>query len=184
MKTREETLQLLHEYTKNESLRKHAYSVEAAMRYYAGMYDQDVELWGITGLIHDFDYEKYPTKEEHPFVGVKLLGEQGYPEEVRRAILGHAVYSGVPRDTLMAKALFACDELTGFITAVALVRPGKKIGEVEVSSVKKKMKDKAFARPVSREEMKQGAEELGVDFDKHIENVLQAMKGISDILEL
>jgi putative nucleotidyltransferase with HDIG domain len=184
MKDRNSTLELLHEYTKNENLRKHAYSVEAAMRHYARIFNEDEELWGITGLIHDFDYERHPTQEEHPYVGVKILEEKGYPKEVARAILGHALYTGVPRDTLMSKALFACDELAGFITAVALVRPSKKLSEVEVSSVKKKMKDKAFARPVSREEMRQGAEELGVEFDLHIANVLTAMKGIAESLDL
>jgi putative nucleotidyltransferase with HDIG domain len=184
MINRPTTLDLLHEYTANENLRKHAYSVEAAMRYYARIFNEDEELWGITGLIHDFDYERHPTQEEHPYVGVKILEEKGYPEEVRRAILGHALYTGVPRDSLMAKTLFACDELAGFITAVALVRPNKKIAEVEVSSVKKKMKDKAFARPVSRDEMRQGAEELDVEFDTHINNVLTAMKGIAGSLDL
>jgi putative nucleotidyltransferase with HDIG domain len=181
---RNATLELLHEYTKNENLRKHAYSVEAAMRHYARIFNEDEELWGITGLIHDFDYERHPTQDEHPYVGVKILEEKGYPEGVTRAILGHALYTGVPRDTLMSKALFACDELAGFITAVALVRPSKKLAEVEVSSVKKKMKDKAFARPVSREEMRQGAEELGIEFDTHIGNVLTAMKGIAESLDL
>lgn len=181
---RQTTLELLHEYTKSDSLRKHAYSVEAAMRYYARKFGEDEERWGITGLIHDFDYEKHPTKEEHPYVGVKILEEKGYPEDIRQAVLGHALYTGVPRDSLMAKSLFACDELTGLITAVALVRPTKKIEEVTVSSVKKKMKDKGFARQVSREEIIRGAEELGVDLDEHIENVLTAMKGIADILEL
>ncbi len=181
---RNTTLELLHGYTKDKSLRKHAYSVEAAMRYYARKFGEDEEHWGITGLIHDFDYEKHPTEEEHPYVGVKILEEKGYPEDIRRAVLGHAPYTGVPRDTLMAKTLFAVDELTGLITAVALVRPSKKLEEVKVSSVKKKMKDKGFARQVKREEIRQGAEELGVDLDEHIGNVLEAMKEIADDLEL
>jgi putative nucleotidyltransferase with HDIG domain len=181
---RNSTLALLHEHTKSESLRKHAYSVEAAMRAYARKFGEDEERWGITGLIHDFDYEKHPTMEEHPYVGVTILEEMGYPEDIRRAVLGHAVYTGTPRDTNMAKALFAVDELTGLITAAALVRPSKKIADVSVSSVKKKMKDKGFARQVNRDEIRQGAEELGVDLDEHIDIVLNAMKGIADSLDL
>lgn len=181
---RNTTLELLHEHTKSESLRKHAYSVEAAMRYYARKFGEDEEKWGITGLIHDFDYEKHPTAEEHPYIGVKILEEKGYPEDIRRAVLGHALYTGVPRDTLMAKTLFAVDELTGLITAAALVRPNKKIDDLKVSSVKKKMKDKGFARQVNRDEIRQGAEELGVDLDEHIDNVINAMKEIADQLEL
>jgi len=181
---RESTLQLLHEYTKNENLRKHAYSVEAAMRYYARKFEEDEDRWGVTGLIHDFDYEKHPTAEEHPYVGVKILEKKGYPEDIRRAVLGHAAYTGVPRDTLMAKTLFAVDELTGLITAVALVRPSKKLDEVKVSSVKKKMKDKGFARQVNRDDIRQGAEELEIDLDTHIDNVLNAMKEIAGVLEL
>ncbi len=181
---RNTTLSLLHEYTKNDSLRKHAYSVEAAMRYYAREFGEDEEKWGITGLIHDFDYEQHPTQDEHPYVGVKILEENGYSEDIRRAVLGHAPYTGVPRDTLMAKTLFAVDELTGLITAAALVRPSKKIDDLKVSSVKKKMKDKGFARQVNRDEIRQGAEELGMDLDEHIDNVISAMKEIADILEL
>lgn len=181
---RNTTLSLLHEYTKNDSLRKHAYSVEAAMRYYAREFGEDEEKWGITGLIHDFDYEQHPTQDEHPYVGVKILEENGYYEDIRRAVLGHAPYTGVPRDTLMAKTLFAVDELTGLITAAALVRPSKKIDDLKVSSVKKKMKDKGFARQVNRDEIRQGAEELGMDLDEHIDNVISAMKEIADILEL
>jgi putative nucleotidyltransferase with HDIG domain len=181
---RNTTLALLHEHTKNESLRKHAYSVEAAMRSYARKFGEDEERWGITGLIHDFDYEKHPTMDEHPYVGVKILEEKGYPEDVRRAVLGHAAYTGTPRDTLMAKTLFAVDELTGLITAAALVRPMKKIADVHVTSVKKKMKDKGFARQVNRDEILQGAQELGVELDEHIDTVLNAMKEIADILEL
>lgn len=181
---RNTTLELLHEYTKSDSLRKHAYSVEAAMRYYARKFGEDEEKWGITGLIHDFDYEQHPTQDEHPYVGVKILEKNGYSEDIRRAVLGHAPYTGVPRDTLMAKTLFAVDELTGLITAAALVRPSKKIDELKVSSVKKKMKDKGFARQVNRDEIRQGAEELGLDLDEHIDNVISAMKGIADILEL
>lgn len=181
---RNAALELLYEYTKTESLRKHALSVEAGMRYYARLFEEDEDLWGITGLLHDFDYEQHPTKEEHPFVGVRILEEKGYPEEVRRAILGHAQYSGVARDTRMAQALFAVDELSGLITAVALVRPSKKLDDVSVSSVKKKMKDKGFARQVNRDEIRQGAEELGIDLDTHIGHVLAAMNDVAEELGL
>ena len=142
------------------------------------------EKWGITGLLHDFDYEKYPTPQEHPFVGVKILEERGYPEEVRRAILSHAEYSGVKRETRMEKTLFACDELAGFITATALVKPGKSLAEVEAKSVKKKMKDKAFARSVNRDDITNGAQELGVDLEEHIAFCIEAMKGIAGELGL
>jgi predicted hydrolase (HD superfamily) len=142
------------------------------------------EKWGITGLLHDFDYEKYPTPQEHPFVGVKILEEHGYPEEVRRAILSHAEYSGVKRESLMEKALFACDELAGFITASALVKPGKSLAEVEAKSVRKKMKDKAFARSVSRDDIVNGAQELGVELEEHIAFCIEAMKSIAKELGL
>jgi len=181
---RQTTLELLHEYTKSDSLRKHAYSVEAGMRYYARKFGEDEERWGITGLIHDFDYEKHPTLDEHPYVGVKILEEMGYPEDVRLAVLGHASHTGTPRTSLMAKTLFAVDELTGLITAATLVRPSKKIADLQVSSVKKKMKDKGFARQVNRDEIRQGAEEIGIDLDEHIDNVLSAMKEISETLGL
>lgn len=182
--TRDDVLALLHEYTKSENLRKHALAVEAAMRAYARKYGDDEEKWAITGLIHDFDYEMYPNAPDHPSKGSAILQERGFPEDIRRAILGHADYTGVARDTEMAKCLYACDELCGFIIAVALVRPSKKLADVEVSSVKKKMKDKAFARSVSREDMEKGATELGVNLDEHIPVVLDAMKGIASQLGL
>ena len=181
---RESTWGLLTEFTQSESLRKHALSVEACMRAYARKYGEDEEKWAITGLIHDFDYEQHPTAEEHPFVGVKLLAEHGYPEEIRRAVLSHAQYSGVPRESQMEKALFACDELAGFITAVAMVKPGKSLAEVDAKSVRKKMKDKAFARAVSRDDIVQGAAEMGVDLDEHIAFCIEAMKSIAGELGL
>ena len=182
--TREEAYALLTEYTKKENLIKHALAVEAAMRAYARKFGEDEEAWGIVGLLHDFDYEMYPSLEDHPFKGAEILREKGYPEEWIEAILGHAEHTGVPRKTNMAKALFAVDELCGFITAVALVRPDKKLDSVKVKSVKKKLKDKAFARQVSREDIRKGAEELGVDLDEHIAFVLEAMKSVSDKLGL
>lgn len=175
---------LLTEYTKGESLVKHCLGVEAAMRAYARILGGDEELWGITGLLHDFDYEQHPTPEEHPMVGVRILEGLGYPEEVTYAIKSHAEYLGVPRMHPMDKALFACDELVGFLTACALVRPSKSILDVEVASVRKKMKDKAFARAVRREDIVQGAEELGVPLDEHIATVLEAMQGIAGELGL
>ena len=174
----------MHEYTASDSLRKHMLSVEAAMRAYAEKFGEDVEKWGTTGLIHDFDYERYPNSdhsptEGHPAEGVRVLRERGYPEDILRAILGHANYSGVPRDTQMAKTLFAVDELTGLITATALVRPTKNVNEVEAKSVRKKMKDKAFARGVNREDVIMGAEEMGVDLDAHIAFVIGAMQSVA-----
>ena len=176
MKTRQDALDLLYRYTESDSLRKHALAVEQAMRAYALASGGDPDAWGICGLLHDFDYEKYPTAEEHPFVGSRILEAEGWDEELRRAILGHASYTGVPRDTAMAKALFACDELCGFLTACALVQPGKSIAEVKPSSVRKKLKDKAFARTVNRDDIFQGAEELGVPLEQHIEFVLAALR--------
>jgi predicted hydrolase (HD superfamily) len=178
------TLALLHEYTKSESLRKHAFSVEVAMRAYAKKFSADEEVWGITGLIHDFDYEMFPTPPDHPRKGSEILKERGYSEEVRTAILGHASFTGVARQSLLAKALFACDELCGFIVACTLVRPNKKIEGMEVSSVKKKLKDKAFARSVNREEIIQGASELGVPLDEHIQFVIDAIKARSNELDM
>ena len=175
---------LLTEFTRSESLRKHALAVEACMRAYARKFGADEELWGVVGLIHDFDYENYPTAQEHPFKGNEILGERGYSEEIRRAILSHADYSGVPRETPMEKALFACDELAGFITAVALVKPGKSLAEVDSNSVRKKMKDKAFARSVSRDDIVNGAKELGVDLGEHIAFCIEAMQGIAGYLGL
>jgi putative nucleotidyltransferase with HDIG domain len=181
---REEAWGLLCEYTQSESLRKHALAVEACMKAYARKFNEDDLKWGITGLLHDFDYEKYPTAEEHPFVGNKILRERGYPEDVLAAIMGHAEYSGVPRETNMAKALFACDELSGLITAAALVKPSKKIAEVDAKSIRKKMKDKAFARSVSREDITKGAQELGVDLDEHITFCIAAIQAIAPELGL
>jgi putative nucleotidyltransferase with HDIG domain len=184
MKTRQDAIDLLHRYTESDSLRKHALAVEQAMRAYATSMGGDPDRWGICGLLHDFDYEKYPTAEEHPFVGSRILEEEGWDQDLRRAILGHAVYTGVPRDTPMAKALFACDELCGFLTACALVQPGRSIAEVKTSSVKKKLKDKAFARSVNRSDILQGADELGVPLDDHVEFVLAALRERSNELGL
>ena len=175
---------LLCEYTQSESLRKHALAVEACMRAYAKKFAEDEEKYGLAGLLHDFDYEKYPTPAEHPFVGNKILEERGYPEDIRRAILSHAEYSGVKRESKMEKALFACDELAGFITASALVKPNKSLAEVEAKSVRKKMKDKAFARSVSRDDIINGAADLGVELEEHIAFCIQAMKGIAKELGL
>jgi putative nucleotidyltransferase with HDIG domain len=175
---------LLSEFTQSESLRKHALAVEACMRAYARKYGADQELWGMVGLLHDFDYEKYPSLEDHPYRGCEILEERGYSEELRRAILSHAEYTGVARVSAMEKALFACDELAGFITACALVKPGKSLAEVEAKSVRKKMKDKAFARSVHREDIIAGAGELGLDLEEHIAFCIEAMKGIAAELGL
>jgi len=179
---REEALKLLRKYTKNENLVKHGLAVEAAMRAYARRFGEDEELWGITGLLHDFDYERYP--KEHPLRGAKLLEELGYPQDVIHAIRAHADFTGVPRESLLDKTLFAVDELTGLIVATALVRPAKSLGEVKVKSVRKKMKDRSFARGVSREDIARGAEELDVELDEHIGVVLAAMQGIAAELGL
>ncbi len=181
---REEALSLLHEWIENPNLRKHCYAVEAAMRAYAAKWGEDAERWGVTGLLHDYDWEKHPDAERHPMKGVELLRAKGYPEDVCRAILGHASYSGVPRDTLMARSLFACDELCGFLVACALVTPNRKLAEVEVPSVRKKMKRADFARNVNREEILQGAAELEVPLDEHIAFVLEALRGVSGELGL
>jgi len=181
---REAAWNLLTEFTQSESLRKHAMAVEACMRAYAKKFGADEELWGVVGLIHDFDYEKYPTAQEHPYKGNEILRERGYSDEIRRAIMSHADYTGVTRESPMEKALFACDELAGFITAVALVKPSKSLAEVEAKSVRKKMKDKAFARSVSRDDIVNGARELGVDPDEHIAFCIEAMKGIARELQL
>jgi putative nucleotidyltransferase with HDIG domain len=175
---------LLTEFTQSESLRKHALAVEACMRAYARKFSADEELWGTVGLIHDFDYEKYPTAQEHPYKGNEILKERGYSDEIRRAIMSHAEYSGVTRDSLMEKALFACDELAGFITAIALVKPSKSLSEVEAKSVRKKMKDKAFARSVNRDDIINGARDLGVDLDEHIAFCIEAMKRVAGDLGL
>lgn len=179
----------MQEYTASDSLRKHMLSVEAAMRAYAEKFGEDADRWGITGLVHDFDYEKFPNEahsatEEHPAEGVRILRSHGFPEDILEAILGHATYSGVPRESKMAKTLFAVDELTGLITATALVRPSKSVMEVEAKSVRKKMKDKAFARGVNRDDVITGAADLGVDLDEHIAFVIQAMQGVAPSLGL
>jgi putative nucleotidyltransferase with HDIG domain len=183
-KSREEAWEILTEFTQSESLRKHALAVEACMRAYARKLGGDEELWGVVGLIHDFDYEKYPSQEEHPYKGNAILAERGWSEEIRRAIMSHAEYSGVARESPLEKALFACDELAGFITACALVKPGKSLAEVEAPSVRKKMKDKAFARSVNRNDIVNGAAELGVELEEHIGFCIEAMKGIAEQLGL
>jgi putative nucleotidyltransferase with HDIG domain len=175
---------LLTEFTQSESLRKHALAVEACMRAYARQAGGDEELWGTVGLLHDFDYEKYPSLEDHPYKGSEILKERGYSEEVRRAILSHAEYTGVARVSPMERTLFACDELAGFITACALVKPGKSLAEVEAPSVRKKMKDKAFARSVHREDIIAGAADLGLDLEAHIAFCIAAMKAIAGELGL
>jgi predicted hydrolase (HD superfamily) len=191
--SRESAWSLLTEYTHSESLRKHAMAVEACMRAYAEKLARQDEMndserhalvtkYAVTGLLHDFDYEKFPTPAEHPFVGNKILEERGYPEDIRRAILSHAEYSGISRDTYMEKALFACDELAGFITATALVKPSKSINEVDAKSIRRKMKDKAFARSVSRDDIINGAAALGVDLDEHISFCIEAMKSVAEAL--
>src|SRR5215469_3419981 len=181
---RESAWSLLTEFTQSESLRKHALAVEACMRAYARKFGEDEDRWSATALLHDFDYEKWPTEQEHPFVGNKILAERGWPEDIRRAILSHAPYTGVPRQTPMEKALFACDELAGFITATALVKPGKSLAEVEAKSVRRKMKDKAFARSVNRDDIIQGAQELGVELEEHIAFCIEAMKAVAPQLGL
>ncbi len=179
--TRDEALPLMHEYTESESLRRHMYCVEIAMRGYAKHYGEDEDAWGLAGLLHDFDYEKYPNQEHsategHPSFGVKLLRERGLPDTMCEAILGHATYCGVPRESLMAKALFAVDELSGFLVACALVRPGKSLDDLQIKSVKKKLKDKAFAKGVSRDDIRQGAEELGVPLEEHIQFMIDTLR--------
>jgi putative nucleotidyltransferase with HDIG domain len=178
---RAEALALVHEYTQSEALRKHMLAVETAMRAYARKFGEDEEAWGVVGLLHDFDYERFPNDahsatDEHPSEGVRILAARGLPEPMQRAILGHASYCGVPRDTPMAKTLFAVDELCGFLVACALVRPSRSLMDLEVGSVKKKLKDKAFARGVSRDDIRQGVEELAVDLDAHIQFVLESLR--------
>ena len=195
MNDRDSAWCLLTEFTQSESLRKHALAVEACMRSYARKLGGDENLWGVVGLIHDFDYEKYPGREDHPYKGNEILKERGWPDEIRKAVMSHAEYTGVPRETPLEKALFACDELAGFITACALVKPGKSLAEVEAKSVaarnvktkeqvRKKMKDKAFARSVNRNDIVQGAAALGVDLEEHIAFCLEAMKAIAGKLGL
>jgi len=182
MKSRQEALDLLHEFTKTDSLRKHALAVEQAMKACARKFapDEDPERWGMAGLLHDFDYEMYPNADQHPFVGSKILEERGFDDDIRTAIMGHAPYTNVPRDTMMAKALFATDELCGFLVACALVQPNKSLAEVKVSSVKKKLKDKAFARSVNRDDIYNGVAELGVDLEEHITFVREALLEVAD----
>jgi predicted hydrolase (HD superfamily) len=187
--TRSEALALMQEYTASDALRKHMYAVEIAMRAMAERGGDDPDAWGLVGLVHDFDYERYPNAahsphQEHPAEGVRILAERGLPEPMQRAILGHANYTGVPRDSAMAKALFAVDELCGFLVACALVRPSRSLQDLEVSSVRKKLKDKAFARGVSREDVIQGAAELGVPLDEHIAFVLAALRPQERVLGL
>jgi predicted hydrolase (HD superfamily) len=188
MMDRESAWCLLTEFTQTESLRKHALAVEACMRACAKKFGdasaEDENRWGIVGLIHDFDYERWPSLEDHPYRGNEILQERGWPEAVRRAIMSHAEYSGVTRDTPMEKALFACDELAGFITAVALIKPGKSLAEVDAKSVRKRMKDKAFARKVNRDDIVNGAAALGVDLDEHIALCIVALQGIAGELGL
>lgn len=184
MVTREQAWRWVCEWVSNEHLRKHLLAVEAAMRNYARIYGEDEEIWGLAGLLHDIDYERHPEPTEHPYVGAQFLRENGVPEEVVEAILGHASWTGVPRNSLMAKALYACDELTGLLVATALVMPNKKLSEVKVDSVLRKMKDKSFARKVDRQAIIDGANELGVPLEEHIANVLAAMQSIADQLGL
>lgn len=181
---RSEAIKLLHEYTKTDSLRRHALGVEQAMRKMANKYDGDPDEWGLTGLMHDFDYEMYPTTEDHPYRGNEILVEKGYPESITNAIMGHATYTAVPRDTEMAKSLFSVDELTGFIFAVTYVRPSKSILEVKPKSVKKKLKQKSFAASVIREDIFQSIEELGVDLTEHIQFVIDALSEKAEELGL
>ena len=182
--SRERAWALVTEHVQSESLRKHLLAVEAAVRGYARLWAEDEDAWGFVALVHDFDYEKYPDRENHPFRGVEILTGLGYPEWVTRAILSHADYSGVPRESRLEKTLYACDELSGFITACALVKPGKSLAEVEAKSVKKKMKDKAFARAVPRDDLRKGADEIGLPLDQHITNVIGFLRVKADELGL
>lgn len=181
---RDEAWALLCEYTETDGLRKHGLAVETVMRHFARKHGEDEDRWGVTGLLHDFDYERWPTAEGHPYEGNRILIERGCPEDIRTAIMGHADYTGVPRETAMAKTLFAVDELTGFVTAVALVRPNKSVFEVEPPSVRKKMKDKAFARQVNRDDIVNGAAQLGADLDAVIGEVIDALRSNADALGL
>ena len=182
--SREEAWKLLTEFTQNESLLKHALAVEAAMRAYAEKFGEDADKWGVVGLIHDFDYERYPNAADHPRVGAQILEERGFPEDIIYAVKSHAEHMNLPRNRPIEKALFAVDELCGFITAATLVRPGKKVAELPVASVRKRLKDKAFARSVNRDEIYRGAEALGVDLDEHIAFVIAAMARVADRLGL
>lgn len=181
---REDALTIVHKYVKNPNLVKHMLAVEAAMRFYARLYGEDEEKWAVTGLLHDFDWEIHPTMEEHPVAGEPILRQHHVPEEIIRAVLSHADHTGIPRETLMEKALYACDEITGLITAVALVRPSRALYDLKAKSVKKKWKDKSFAAGANREEIEQGAAELGIDLWEHVANVIIAMNAIADDLDL
>jgi predicted hydrolase (HD superfamily) len=181
---RDAAWQLLTEYTKGDSLLKHAMGVEAAVRGYARMFGEDEDAWGIVALLHDFDYERWPSLDDHPFKGCEILREKGYPEWVTRAILSHAEYSGVPRESRLEKTLWACDEMAGFITAASLVRPSRSILDLEAPSVVKRMKDKAFARAVKRDDLRKGAEELGLPLEEHIGNVIAFMRETAGALGL
>lgn len=184
MPTREDAWAIVKEFTDGEGLRRHMLAVEAGMRGYAKQLGEDVEMWGSVGLLHDFDYEKYQGPNGHPFVGVQILDKRGWPREVRRAILSHADYTGVPRETSMEKALYAVDEMSGFLMACAMVRPSRSFSDLNVASVKKKMKDKSFCAAIDREELKKGAAEFGVTLDKHIENMIKFLAPIEDLLGL
>jgi putative nucleotidyltransferase with HDIG domain len=181
--TRDEAWNLLCEYTQSENLRRHALAVEACMRYYARIFGEDEELWGVVGLLHDFDYERYPSLEEHPFRGMEILRARGAPEVIIRAVGAHANHTGIPRESLLERAIFACDEISGFVIAVALVK-GRTLSAVSPESVRKRMKEKGFARGVNRDDLLQGAEELGIPFDEHVEHVVRALQGIADHLGL
>jgi putative nucleotidyltransferase with HDIG domain len=182
--SRARALALMTEYTQSENLRKHMLAVEAAVRGYARMWGENEEAWGVVALLHDFDYERWPDQANHPFRGVEILQAEGYPEWVTRAILSHADYSGVPRESRLEHALYACDEMSGFVTAAALVRPSKSVLDLEAASVMKRMKDKAFARAVSREDLRRGAEEIGLPLEEHIANVIAFMREEADALGL
>jgi putative nucleotidyltransferase with HDIG domain len=182
--TRDQAYAIVQEHVKNENLIRHMLSVEAAMRFYAEKYSEDVEMWGMSGLLHDFDWEIHPTLEQHPQDGILILRERGVPEEIVRAIQSHADHTGVPRQTFMEKALYACDEITGLIVAVALVRPSKSLHDLKVKSVKKKWKDRSFAAGANREEISGAAEEFGVPLWEHVDNVIQAMRAIAPQLGL
>ena len=184
MLDRDEALTLMMEYTQSESLRKHMLAVDAAVRGYARMWNEPEADWSVVALLHDFDYERWPDPENHPFRGVEILKARGYPEWVTRAILSHADYSGVPRESRLEHTLYACDEMSGFVTAAALVRPSKSVLDLEASSVMKRMKDKAFARAVSRDDLRRGAEEIGLPLDQHIANVIAFMRESADVLGL
>jgi putative nucleotidyltransferase with HDIG domain len=181
---RDDALAIVNEYVENPNLVKHMLAVESAMRFYARKFGEDEEKWAVAGLLHDFDWEIHPTMEEHPLAGEPILREHGVPEDIIHAVLSHANHTGIPRETLMEKALFACDEVTGLITAVALVRPSRALYDLKVKSVKKKWKDKSFAAGANREEIEQGAEELGIDLWEHVANVIKAMDSIAEELDL